>query len=246
MKECPVCKESFVDDFNFCEIDGTPLDRNVGGSNSVGSTSGGSNRIWSFVGVALLLGAVFLSALSIIFFPRGSSSSPLTQKSSEAVPSSLPTTKPATSAEPAASQDRAAISDKTEAPAVGDDSAQANANKSGLRKNANTRNQNEQAGLPNPKSAAMSDEDKDGARTAEKAAPPVVPASERNSESRAEAPSPSETRPRTAQPSPQSNTDVKRQGSTASRSTPQSSNKKDDKEKKGGFLKVFKKIFGKD
>src|SRR5690242_10422231 len=122
MKECPVCKETFVDDFNFCEIDGTPLDRNAGGSTSVGSTPGGSNRIWSFVGVALLLGAVFLSALSIIFFPRGSSSAPLTQKSSEPVPSSLPTTKPAAGSEPAGSQDRAAISDKTEAPAVGDDS----------------------------------------------------------------------------------------------------------------------------
>jgi len=245
MKECPVCKESFVDDFNFCEIDGTPLDRNVGGSTSVGSTSGGSNRIWSFVGVALLLGAVFLSALSIIFFPRGSSSSALTQRPTEAVPSNLPVSKPATGSEPAVSQDRAAISDKSDA-AVGDDSSQANANKSGLRKNANSRNQNEQAGLPNPKSAAMSDEDKDGARTAEKAAPPVVPASERSSESRAEAPPPSDTRPRTAQPSPQSNTDAKRQGSTPSRSAPQSGNKKDDKEKKGGFLKVFKKIFGKD
>src|SRR5262252_7529858 len=136
MKECPVCKETFVDDFNFCEVDGTPLDRNIGGSTSSGSTSGGSSRIWSFVGVALLLGAVFLSALSIIFFPRGGSSSAVsTPRSSDSVPSNLSASKPASDSAP--SQDRAAVSDKSDTNGLvgADDTAQANANRAGLRKN---------------------------------------------------------------------------------------------------------------
>src|SRR5215467_1559495 len=229
MKECPVCKETFVDDFNFCEVDGTPLDRSAGGSTSVGSTSGGSNRIWSFVGVALLLGAVFLSALSIIFFPRGGSSSALsTQKSSDSVPSNLTASKPATASDSSPSQDRAAVSDKSDAAGLAgaDDTAQANANRAGLRKNTNSRNSNDQAGLPNPKTAAMPDENRDAPRTAEKAPPSVVPASDRASDARVEPTQPAETRPRTAQTSAQSNTDPKRQGSTASRSASQTGNKR--------------------
>src|SRR5262249_39857832 len=68
MKESPVCKESFQDDLNFCDLDGSPLN---GGAGS--TVTGSSSKLWSFLGIALLLAAVGITAGAIIFFPRGPS-----------------------------------------------------------------------------------------------------------------------------------------------------------------------------
>ncbi|HEX5733211.1 MAG TPA: hypothetical protein VF131_10275 [Blastocatellia bacterium] len=65
MKVCPVCNETFADELKFCDLDGTRLKREIGTQSPEKQ-----NKTWSFVGVGLLVGALVLSALSIIFLPK--------------------------------------------------------------------------------------------------------------------------------------------------------------------------------
>jgi hypothetical protein len=68
MKECPVCREVFTDEFKFCDLDGARLRRKPGSDSSR----------WSNVGALLLLAAIIFSVWFIFFFPKGSGAPALT------------------------------------------------------------------------------------------------------------------------------------------------------------------------
>ncbi|HVG18619.1 MAG TPA: hypothetical protein VNI02_06165, partial [Blastocatellia bacterium] len=65
MKVCPVCNESFADELKFCDVDGTRLVRQ-----RTASGPQQQNKGWSLFGVALLVGALIISGISVIFLPR--------------------------------------------------------------------------------------------------------------------------------------------------------------------------------
>jgi hypothetical protein len=66
MRACPVCKETFGDDLNFCDIDGAALEAPPGSAPALRS----GERVWNLLGIGLLLGALVISAVSIVFLPR--------------------------------------------------------------------------------------------------------------------------------------------------------------------------------
>src|SRR2546429_9741460 len=115
MKICPVCNDSFPDELNFCDVDGTRLNRGAG---SAGEAGGADRRKWwSLLGAGLLVGAVVISAASIIFLPKARISTPLVNSQpSVATPSAktpsveTPTTMAAAtgSTEPASEPDTSA------------------------------------------------------------------------------------------------------------------------------------------
>jgi hypothetical protein len=234
MKVCPVCKESFPDEMNFCDVDGTRLQRDA-------SSPPGHNRLWSLLGVGLLIGALVISAMSIVFLPK-SRVSP-TVVSSEP-PRASTSTKPApeqavSDAQPAATAAEPEIV-VTEGPppdAKKKDKALKNANASA------------DALVPNPKAAAQASEEGEQSAQKTSASTPAAPAASPTPEPPAVKPV-SERRETEAAPKPAPTTtevkkDPKRQ-TTNSREAAKESDKKKKEEKKGGFFKVFKKIFGKD
>jgi hypothetical protein len=240
MKECPVCKESFQDDLNFCDLDGTPLDGGV-----AGTVAGSSSKLWSFLGVALLLAAVGITAGAILFFPRGPSATlPVGRSQSGTTASAPASTAPdagRSHADPATGLDRSTpTSNDVEATA----SASADQTRLASRKTALSKNDNSDPSLPNPKAVVGSDDDltktakqsddNTRPRTANSSTPPdsraakVAATDPSGSDSSATAPAAAKRRSRT-----------QAQGDDAAAN----GNRKDDK-KKGGFLRVFKKIFG--
>src|SRR5262252_7399110 len=62
MKICPVCNDTFADQLNFCDVDGTRLTQSGGVQER--------SKLWSLVGAGLLIGALVISAASIFFLPR--------------------------------------------------------------------------------------------------------------------------------------------------------------------------------
>src|SRR4030095_3148637 len=87
MKICPVCNDTFADQLNFCDVDGTRLTQ-AGGAQE-------RNKWWSLVGAGLLIGALVISAASIFFLPRSRVPAPIV--SSEPTPAPV-TPKPAPAA----------------------------------------------------------------------------------------------------------------------------------------------------
>jgi cytoskeletal protein RodZ len=227
MKNCPVCGESFGDELNFCDVDGTPLARHPVESAQA------RNKLWSILGVILVLGALAISALSVIFLPRARVSSPV-QVSSTPEPESptagsiatLETANPSesTSITPAPESvvppEMVAPELKKKDPAPGRENAD-------IRKSAKAAATDETenpAPSPEPKAA-----ESDSVKPETPSAKSVSDAGE------------TETPRVTAAPP----TDPKAAGKAADNSN--TKKKGDDKEKKkGGFFKVFKKIFGKD
>lgn len=226
MRNCPVCGESFGDELNFCDVDGTPLARDPS------EAAQAKNKLWSILGVFLVLGALAISALSVIFLPKARVSSPV-QVSSEPQPTSLASNAEASEA-PSTSQ-VSSISSEPESLVAPDmvapelkkrDQAlgRENANISKSAKAAAT----EEAENPAPPTEPKAPEPE----TAKPEAPPVKAVSETR-----ETDTPSVTAPTSIDPK------------NAGKGTDNSNSKKkgDDKDKKkGGFFKVFKKIFGKD
>src|SRR5262245_22701664 len=157
MKECPVCKESFQDDLNFCDLDGSPL---YGGA--ANTVAGSSSKLWSFLGIALLLAAVGITAGAIIFFPRGPSAtlpSSRTQSGGPALGSTQPAAAPDSGqaqADASSGLDRSGTKS-----AAADATASASPDQARLasRKAALSKNDNSDPSLPNPKTVAGSDED---------------------------------------------------------------------------------------
>lgn len=233
MKICPVCNDSFADQLNFCDIDGARLKRE-------GSVQE-RNKWWSLLGAGLLVGALVISAASIIFLPRTRLSTPVVN--SEPQPASVPPKTPPTEsaanvATPAASAEPESVPTDAVVPEVKKrDKALANANVSGA--------------MPNPKAAALAAEDADKKSTpieVNNAAPPAP----KKPEALPPVKSGSDTRSANAAAKPQTPPDLKKDQKTQpaiAKSSDKDSNdkkKNDDKDKKkGGFLRVFKKIFGK-
>ena len=233
MKICPVCNDSFADQLNFCDVDGTRLTR--------AGSAGERNKWWSFLGAGLLVGALVISAASIIFLPKARVSTPVVN--SEPQPSPAPpkpaesaanvAAAPAVSAEPEGVPTDAAVPDVKKK-----DRALANGNFSGA--------------TPNPKAAALAAEDADKKSPSPDLNSAAPPAS-RKTEAPPSVKSVSDTRSTDGATLPQTPPDLKKdqktQTATAKSSDKDSHDKKkdDDKDKKkGGFLRVFKKIFGKD
>lgn len=232
MRNCPVCGETFGDELNFCDVDGSQLERDPA------DVAQDKNKLWSILGVALVVGALVISAMSIIFLPKGRVSSPASV-SSQPQPSSTPETKLATAETPSNAEPSSVSSEPgTLSPP---DSVPPE-----LKKKDAAAPGHENANLSkSAKAAAQSGEE------AEKPAPePQPPTPAPVTAKKPETPSAktagekheAETPRATAQPA----ADPKSAGAKPA----ENSNKKkggDDKDKKkGGFFKVFKKIFGKD
>ena len=233
MKICPVCNDSFADQLNFCDVDGARLTREA----SVQER----NKWWSLLGVGLLVGALVISAASIIFLPKARVS-PSPVVTSEPPPSPVPPKAPsadstASVAVSAVTPDADSASTDAVVPDVKKkDKALANADAGGP--------------TPNPKAAALAAEDAE-----KKAVPAEVNGATPLAPKKPEAPpavkSASETHSPDVATKPQTPPDLqkdqKTQAATAkSHDKDSKDKKKDDEKKKGGFLRVFKKIFGKD
>lgn len=231
MKTCPVCNDSFADALNFCDLDGARLTRE--------GSAQERNKWWSLLGAGLLVGALVISAGSILFLPKARVSPPLVN--SEPPPNPVP---PAPQAETIASA--AAPSASAEPESDSSDVAVPEVKK----KDKVLANSNVAEAAPNPKAAALAAEgvgngSASGETNKNAAPPPKQPEAPPAVKSASENHATDAARP--TQPSADAKKDQKTSPAVA-KSTGKDSNdkKKNDKEKKGGFLRVFKKIFGKD
>ena len=234
MKICPVCNDSFADELNFCDIDGARLARE--------GSAHDRNKWWSLLGVGLLVGALVISAASIFFLPKARLSTPVGSSQPQSVPV-VPRT-PAPAAENASNVTATAASSEAESAPTDSVVPEVKKRDKGLANN------NAGGSAPNPKAAALAAEDADK-RSQSTGSTSAAPAPPTNPE-----PAPavkSDTRPAETnkpQPPPELKREPKIQPATAKVSDKDSNDKKknDDKNKKksGGFLRVFKKIFGKD
>ena len=235
MKICPVCNDSFADTLNFCDIDGARLTRE-------GSVQE-RNKWWSLIGAGLLVGALVISAASIFFLPKARVSAPIVNSEPAPVPAPSKPDSPESAgnvpaAQVASAEPQGVSGDSTVPEVKKRDKALVNGNFSGT--------------TPNPKAAALAAEDVDkkapsaeGNAAApaplskpEPVSPTKVSGDTRSSDAIVKTPTP-----------PELKKDPKPQPTIGKSSEKDSSDKKkaDDKEKKkGGFLRVFKKIFGKD
>ena len=229
MKVCPVCNESFADELKFCDIDGTRLTRQRGVS-----APQPQNKGWSLFGVALLVGALIISGISVIFLPRAHVSPQVvgseTQVSSPNKPAATETASNATAP---------ATSDQT-------DTAVSEVPLPDPKKKEKSKalaNGNFSESTLNPKAAAQSAED------AEKPKQPVeAPVAQplptpKRIEPPAAVRTASDTRETDSVSKPaQPPTEMKKDPKISK----DSDKKKAEEKKKGGFFRVFKKIFGKD
>lgn len=228
MKVCPACNESFGDELNFCDIDGTRLARE--------GSAQDRNKWWSFLGAGLLVGAVVISAASIFFLPKAHVSTPAFRSEPLATPAP---------AKPAAPESTATVA--ASAASAEPDTGSADAEIPEPKKRDKlTSSGNFHGAAPNPKAASLAEEaskepgDAKGNDPSAKRPEAPLPA-KTVSEPRVDAP----VRP--APNPPEAKKDTKT--SPAARRGEKDSDKKkagDKDNKKGGFLRVFKKIFGKD
>ena len=232
MKTCSVCNESFGDELNFCDMCGARLTRE-------GSPQE-RNKWWSLLGAGLLIGAVLITAGSILFLPKNRMSSPVVNSQPQpapATPAPAVESAPNAAAQPANAEPESASTEAAVLPEM-------------KKKDKALSNSNSAEPAPNPKAAALAAEGADHGSSATDAeknapapkkleAPPVVKTATETHATDA---------PRPPQPPPDLKKDTKTPP-VAAKSTGKESNdkkKNNEKEKKGGFLKVFKKIFGKD
>jgi hypothetical protein len=231
MKECPLCKETFADDLKFCDLDGTRLKRVTDASGA-----SGPGKVWSLLGVGLLLGAIIISAASIIFLPKAQVSPPVTgtQPSAASAPAQAKTAEPVATTNPQSTPDTADLDLKKK------DRPQSLGNK------------NNQIPVLNPKTAALA-EDEASKATAKTGTQEIAPAPRKDA-LQAEPPLPkpigstrkpeSVSQEQTLRPA-QTNTEMKDVKRDQKRSAPKTT-EKEKEEKRSSFFKVFKKIFGKD
>ncbi len=231
MKVCPVCSESFADDLKFCDLDGTRLTRQLDGS----IPAEGGNKLWSMLGIGLLVGALILSAVSVFLIPKARVATPVSSSESQA---SATPSKPSSGA-----ADNTIASATTEQPEiVVTEGPLPDAKKKEKLKALTDENSN--APALNPKAAAQ------GINETEKTPQPAQPPAPAKSEPAPAVKTVSETREPDSTTKPAvASPDPKKDPKHATTNSSKDSDKKktDDKEKKkGGFFKVFKKIFGKD
>lgn len=233
MKVCPVCNESFADELRFCDVDGTRLTR----QRDV-STPQHHNKGWSLFGVALLVGALIISGISVIFLPRAHVSSPVVGSEPQvSSPNKPASTETALNAATPATSDQPEIV-VTEGPAPDP--------KKKDRPKALANSNSGDAAL-NPKAAAQSAEDADKSKQPSESPavqplpipkkPEPAPVVRTASDSRE-----ADSMSKPAQPP----TELKKESKNSKNSDKDSDKKKGEDKKKGGFFRVFKKIFGKD
>lgn len=229
MRNCPVCGESFGDELNFCDVDGAQLERDPA------DLAQEKNRLWSILGVALVVGALVISAMSIIFLPKGRVASPAPVNSQIQPAESTSETKLAAADTPGPVEPAAVNSEPVSLPPP-EVAPELKKRETPLRENANL--------SKSAKAAAQSDEETE--KPTPEPQPPIpapVPAKKPETSSTKAAGDKHEpdAAHATAQPA-----DPKSAG-TKTPEDPNGKKKADDKDKKkGGFFKVFKKIFGKD
>jgi len=242
MKECPICKESFPDDLNFCDLDGSPL---YGGAGN--TVAGSSSKLWSFLGIGLLLAAVGITAGAIIFFPRGPSATLPSSRSQSGGGVAGPT-QPGTAPDNSRAQaDASGLDQSATKSSAGDVTASTSPDQARLasRKAALSKNDNSDPSLPNPKTVAGSDDDltstarQPAADVRPRTATPVAESGPGARPASSDASGPESTaKPPSASAAARHRSRTQSQGDDAA-----GGSKRDDK-KKGGFLRVFKKIFG--
>jgi hypothetical protein len=232
MKTCPVCNESFADELNFCDLDGVRLAREVSEQDR--------NKWWSLIGAGLLIGAVVITA-SMLFIPKTRVPAPVAAfepqtSKAPSVPSATSSTAPLATAQPES------------------DTPPADITTSELKKkDKSSANSNTREAAPNPKAAALAAEgdEKDATSTeVKKDSSPAPTKTETPPAAKgANTTKSADVTTKPAQPS----SDLKKEQNArpaAAKTSEKASNtkkKSDDKDnKKGGFLRVFKKIFGKD
>jgi len=231
MKTCPVCNEAFVDEMNFCDVDGSPLNQDP----VIAAQS--RNKLWSMLGIVLLVGALVMS-LMVVFLPRQRPAPALTQAQPEPP---VVASAPKTSSEPATVKPPAAEPEEVTP-------AQAPVSEIRIRERSGDSGRSPgNATTPNPKAAATDPDDPDSrpARKPDAAEQPVT--------TRVEPVKAPKTPAATGDGEPvrsvRSSEPKKDVQPSASKTNEKDSKKKgaDEKEKKkGGFFRVFKKIFGKD
>ena len=240
MKVCPLCSESFGNELNFCDVDGAKLKRQQDASGA-----GEQSKLWQLLGVGLLLGALVLSAASI-FLPKARVTPANAISSTPTDPASNRSVANDSAIKPAPS---AAVSDET--PVNTDELALAETKRKD--KALALAAQNSSTPGPNPKAAALAAEEGDKGPPTDQA-PKIQPPLPAAPEGAASVKSVSETRepaapPKAAPAVAESKEPRKQPAETKSPAKDSNGKKKTDdkeKEKTGGFLRVFKKIFGKD
>ena len=235
MKVCPVCSESFSDDLKFCDLDGTRLARHPEASDQQGHS-----KLWSLLGIGLLVGALVLSAVSVFLIPKARVA-PL--PSSSATPSAS-SSKPANETANGAPENSVASATTEQPEIVVTEGPLPDTKKKDKAKALANENSNSPA--LNPKAAAQAGEEieknppteatTDPAPKKPEPAPAIKPVSE---------PREPDISPRTPAVSPDPKKDPKHPTATSSKESDKKKNEDKDK-KKGGFFRVFKKIFGKD
>jgi hypothetical protein len=235
MKVCPVCNESFGNDLNFCDIDGAKLRREHGTT-----SARESNKAWSLLGVGLVLGAVLISAASIVFFPKARIAPTVVSSETAAGPAAGQPAQPTSATEVASAvpQYPEVVVEETPAP------------ETKKKDKAQPLTSDTPDPSPDPKAAALEAEEsgkakgEDDAAASAPAKVEAMPTPKTVSETR-------ETNPaaKAADPGAELKKDTK-QPSKSSKDSDKSDGKKDeekkDKKKKGGLFGVFKKIFGKN
>jgi len=233
MKICPVCNDTFADQLNFCDVDGTRLTQSGSGPER--------NKLWSLVGAGLLIGALVISAASIFFLPRSRVPAPIV--SSEPTPAPVSPKPPVVASESTASAATPAPSGEPESPSTESLAPELK------RKEKAYSNSNSSGALPNPKAAAIASEEGDKKPASVEPATPLTttpkkpeqPAIKGAGESH-----PLDATVKPSTPSPDPKKDPKAQAASSNHDKDSKDKKKEEEKKKGGFLKVFKKIFGKD
>lgn len=234
MKVCPVCNETFADELKFCDLDGTRLKREIGTQSPEKQ-----NRTWSLVGVGLLVGALVLSALSIIFLPKARIAPTVANsETGQAVTSSRPDsgqTEIAQSGSAGSLAPEIVVEEAPPAELKKKDAAQSNANG------------NVNSTTPDPKAATK--EPGEDELPAAQVEPPLVAPPPPTKEIE---PTPS-VKPasdvRDADAKAAASADPKKDAKKSKDDDEKKSDKKGDEKKKkkgGGLFGAFKKIFGKD
>lgn len=215
MRVCPVCNEAFSDEFSFCDLDGTALKRE--------REAGETNRMWSLLGVGLLVGALVISAASIIFLPK------------VRVSPTTSATKPVVNdqAEPAGlkNPDQVVVSEESELPKPSP--LPAGAQRVALSESEIKDMASDTRTTGDPKAAALAAEEKAELREVQKLSA-ELPKEKPVEEVKPPLNTVSEPKER--------KTDQPVRNSSKETATQKSGK---EKEKKGGFLGIFKKIFGK-
>jgi hypothetical protein len=230
MKICPVCNDSFDDELNFCDIDGARLAQEGAVQQR--------NKWWSLLGAGLVVGALVISAASIVFLPKARVPAPVVNSEPapvRALPPAPAAESVANAAAPPSSPEPEIASNDSVVPEVKKkDKALANGNAGGA--------------PPNPKAAALAAENAEKPASAD--VDRTAPSTRKNPEPPPAVKSVSDARPAEAskpQTPPDLKKDQKTQSAAAKGSDANDKKKNDEKDKKkGGFLRVFKKIFGKD